>query len=438
MKFEDFKLKEPIYKAILKEGYEVPTPVQEQTINKIIEGNDILGCAQTGTGKTAAFALPLLHLLLDNPSKESIHSIKVLILTPTRELAIQIRDNFRTFGENTNIKTSVIFGGVNQHSQVEVLRKGIDVLVATPGRLLDLINQGHVRLENTKYLVLDEADTMLDMGFLQDVKKIVARVPKGHQTMLFSATMPKEIEKLSQEFLNNPTIVKVSIVSSAVDTITQNLYYIDKVNKVKLLIQLLNKEEVVSALVFTRTKHGANKLGELLDKAGINSGIIHGNKSQPARVSALKDFKEGKTKVLIATDIAARGIDINALSHVINYDMPEKAETYVHRIGRTGRAGVTGVSISFCDYDEKPTIKEIEKLIKQQINVIDDHDYPMTQLFKTEKKQGGRSSKPRSFGAPYEKKKSFNHQNKKSSYGNNSNSNGSYNKRTRGKTNFQK
>ncbi|MEG2505517.1 MAG: DEAD/DEAH box helicase [Bacilli bacterium] len=377
MKFEDFGLDEPIMRALLEEGYEKPTLIQEKAIPIIMSGQDLLGCAQTGTGKTAAFALPIIQGLMLNGKVEQSKKIKALILTPTRELAIQIRDVFRNFEKHTNLKCSVILGGVNQQSQVEVLKKGVDVLVATPGRLLDLINQKHVRLENLKYLVLDEADTMLDMGFIHDIKRILITIPANRQTLLFSATMPKAIEELSSDFLKSPKIVKVAPVSSTVDTIKQSLYYVDKSNKLKLLIDLMGKEEVQSALIFTRTKHGANKLGEALRSKNISCGVIHGNKSQSARVLALKQFKEGKLKALIATDIAARGIDIQELSHVFNYEMPNQAETYVHRIGRTGRAGFEGHAISFCNIDEKPIIKEIEALIKKPIPVITDHFYPM-------------------------------------------------------------
>ncbi|MEG2311240.1 MAG: DEAD/DEAH box helicase, partial [Bacilli bacterium] len=362
MEFKDFGLSAPIMQALIEEGYETPTLIQKQAIPIIMNNQDLLGCAQTGTGKTAAFALPLIQKILTNNKEKHI---KILVLSPTRELAIQIRDSFRTFAKYTDLKCSVILGGVNQKSQIEVLKKGIDILVATPGRLLDLIKQKHVKLDQLQYLVLDEADTMLDMGFIHDVKKIIAMAPIKRQTLLFSATMPQSIEELSTTFLNQPQIVKVTPVSSTVSKIKQTLYQIDKTNKPKLLITLLNKETVQSALIFTRTKHGANKLNDILISENIKSNVIHGNKSQSARVIALKQFKEKKIKVLIATDIAARGIDVRELSHVFNYDMPDQAETYVHRIGRTGRAGFEGQAISLANVDELAMVKEIEKLIKQ-------------------------------------------------------------------------
>ncbi|MEG1495390.1 MAG: DEAD/DEAH box helicase [Bacilli bacterium] len=393
MKFEDFGLLEPIMKAIIESGYTVPTPIQESAIPVILSGKDILGCARTGTGKTAAFALPIINRLLSDKETDKEVKIRVLIMTPTRELAIQIRDNFREFSKYTTLKCSVIFGGVNQQSQINVLKKGVDILVATPGRLLDLINQKYVKLGSVKYLVLDEADTMLDMGFLHDVKKIMNLVPTPRQTLLFSATFEPSIEELAATFMNKPEIIKVTPTSSTIDAIEQSLYYVDKNNKSNLLIDILKKEQIKSSLIFTRTKHGANKLGETLNKAGILCGIIHGNKSQGARVKALKDFKEGTTKVLIATDIAARGIDIQELSHVFNYEMPEKPETYVHRIGRTGRANSSGKAISFANYDEKVMVKDIESLIKMHIPVIENKDYPMVNLVLSPKKQDSRGKK---------------------------------------------
>lgn len=403
MNFKDFKLDETLLKAIDEMGYTIPTPIQEQAIPHILSGKDLLGCAQTGTGKTAAFALPLIQHLLNKPTTNfNPRPTRILILTPTRELAIQIRDNFREYGKYTNLKCSVIFGGVNQSSQVELLKKGVDVIVATPGRLLDLINQKYAKLGTVDTLVLDEADTMLDMGFLVDVKKIIAHVPATRQTLLFSATMPKEINALAETFLKNPVTVKVNIETPTIDAIKQRLYYVDKGNKSKLLMDILKKEDIKSVLVFTRTKHGANKLSETLKTAGIESGIIHGNKSQNARVAALTDFKSGKTRILVATDIAARGIDISELSHVINYEMPDKSETYVHRIGRTGRAGFDGTAISLVDFDEKSSLKDIEKLIKQDIKVVDSHNFPMMNLTLTPKasKQGGGRSRNTSSNKP--------------------------------------
>ncbi|MDD3048418.1 MAG: DEAD/DEAH box helicase [Bacilli bacterium] len=377
MTFKELGLAEPILKAILKEGYEEPSSIQEQAIPIILEGKDLLGCAQTGTGKTAAFALPLINNLINAPKKEGRREIQVLVLTPTRELAVQIRDNFRKFTVNTNLKCSVIFGGVNQRSQVEVLRTGVDILVATPGRLLDLIKQRHVKLHELKTLVLDEADTMLDMGFIFDVKQIIAKAPTERQTLLFSATTNKEVTVLAETLLNKHVTINVSPETMTVDKIKQSLYYIDKSNKLKLLTDILRKEDVKSALIFTRTKHGANKLSETLASSGISNDVIHGNKSQNARLFALNNFKNGKCNVLVATDIAARGIDVAELSHVINYEIPEKPEIYVHRIGRTGRAGFSGIALSFCANDEKRSIRDIEKLIKLNIPVVEDHDYPV-------------------------------------------------------------
>ncbi|MEG0909689.1 MAG: DEAD/DEAH box helicase [Bacilli bacterium] len=394
MKFKEIGLKEPILTTLEKEGFEIPTPIQEKAIPFILNGKDILGCAQTGTGKTAAFALPLIQKLHEEYKHEEIKTTKLLILTPTRELAMQIRNNIRTYTLGTKLKCSVIFGGVNQASQKEVLKKGVDILVATPGRLLDLSDQKCAKLNKVKYLVLDEADTMLDMGFIVDIKKIVARVSENRQTLLFSATMPTSIKSLAESFLKNPVIVKVDPVSSTVQKIDQEVYYVDRFNKTKLLIDILKNNVIKSVLIFSRTKHGANHLQEDLRKAKIEASIIHGNKSQAARVKALDDFKSGKTKILIATDIAARGLDINDLSHVINYDIPEQAETYVHRIGRTARAGKNGKAISLCSIDEKSDFDAIQKLIKLEVGKNEEHNFPMKIFVKTEKPKlnGGRRS----------------------------------------------
>jgi ATP-dependent RNA helicase RhlE len=390
MTFKDLKLDESILKAIEKSGYTKPTPIQEQAIPHILEGKDVLACARTGTGKTAAFALPLIQKLIKSANNQYDKKIKILVLKPTRELAIQIRDNFRAYSINMNLKVSVILGGVNQRSQVEVLRKGLDILVATPGRLLDLINQKHVNLNSLQVLVLDEADTMLDMGFIKDVKKIISYIPTKYQTLLFSATMPDEINKLAESLLKKHVTIKVDPISSTPNKINQLIYFVDKNNKSFLLLNLLKKEAMDSVLIFSRTKHGANKLSEILSKNKIYTEVIHGNKSQNARVAALKNFKNGKSKILIATDIAAHGIDINGLSHVINYDLPEVAENYVHRIGRTGRAGLEGTAISFCDINEKKYLKEIQKLIKQEIYVVENHDYPLTNFTLTPAKRNFR------------------------------------------------
>ena len=378
MNFNDFNLSELLLKAISDEGYTTPSPIQVEAIPPILEGRDLLGCAQTGTGKTAAFALPILENLLKNPSpKNTKRIIRALILTPTRELAMQIAESFKAYGRHTNIKCAVVFGGVSAKSQIEELRKGIDILVATPGRLNDLHNQNEVDVGDIHTFVLDEADRMLDMGFVHDVRKIITWLPKTRQTLFFSATMPNEITKLISEILKNPVKVEVTPVSSTVDIIEQSVYYVDKANKQKLLIHLLQNKAIVSALVFTRTKHGANKLVKDLDLAGVLAQAIHGNKSQGARQLALENFKTGKTRVLVATDIAARGIDIDELSHVFNYDLPNIPETYVHRIGRTGRAGLGGIAISFCNFDEKAFLDDIIKLIGKNIPVVPDHPFPM-------------------------------------------------------------
>ena len=380
MKFEELKIIEPILKALKDENYKEASKIQEEAIPPILLGKDLLGCAQTGTGKTAAFAIPTLQLLHNASKTAKKKKIQALILTPTRELAIQIYDNFESYGKNLNLKSAVIFGGVSQKPQEEVLRKGVDILIATPGRLNDLVNQKIIDLSEIEIFILDEADRMLDMGFINDVKKIIRYIPKKRQTLFFSATMPTEIKKLVSTLLVDPVVVEVTPVSSTVDKIEQSLYYVDKTNKKKLLISLLKTDEIKSALVFTRTKSDANRLVKYLEDAQIGAKAIHGNKSQNARQEALQNFKDKKIQVLIATDIAARGIDIDELSHVINYGLPNIPETYVHRIGRTGRAGQRGIAISFSDVDEIPYVKDIEKLIKKKIDVIEGHKYPMVNL----------------------------------------------------------
>jgi ATP-dependent RNA helicase RhlE len=365
-------------KAIEIEGYTIPTPVQEQSIPIILNRKDLLGCAQTGTGKTAAFALPLLQFLYEE--QESIPGprlIKALILTPTRELAIQIEESFKAYGKFTGLKHLVVFGGVPQYSQTQALQRGIDILIATPGRLLDLIQQGFVRLRNIQFFVLDEADRMLDMGFVHDVKKIIAQLPKKKQTLFFSATMPAEIQRLADSILINPERVEVTPVSSVAENVRQGLYFVDKKDKRSLLLHLLKGKSVSSALVFTRTKHGADKVTQDLKRAGVQAEAIHGNKSQQARQSALSKFKNRHIRVLVATDIAARGIDIEELSHVINFELPNIPETYIHRIGRTGRAGLSGIAISFCDREEKEYLRDIQKLIRKTIPVIEDNPFAM-------------------------------------------------------------
>lgn len=378
MRFEELSLAPPLLQAVAEEGYTTPSPIQEQAIPPVLAGRDLVGCAQTGTGKTAAFALPVLQRLLEQPLGLGKRPIRALVLTPTRELAIQIFENIEAYGRHTKLRTAVIFGGVSQNPQVEALARGVDVLVATPGRLNDLIGQGYVKLEQVQVFVLDEADRMLDMGFVHDVKKVIAKLPAKKQTLLFSATMPPEIQALVDSLLTKPVKVAVTPVSSTVDAIRQRLYFVDKANKRRLLAYLLKGPEIASALVFTRTKHGADRVVRDLGREGIRAMAIHGNKSQNARQAALKSFKDGTLRVLVATDIAARGIDVDELSHVINYDLPNVPETYVHRIGRTGRAGLDGDAISFCDFDEKAYVRDIEKLIKKPIPVVEDHPFPMT------------------------------------------------------------
>lgn len=376
MLFKELQLIEPILQALETAGYSTPTPIQQQAIPMVLEGRDLLGCAQTGTGKTAAFAIPILQLvtksmLHGNPTK----GIKALVLTPTRELAIQIDESFGDYGKNLRIKHQVVFGGVSQVPQVNALRNGVDILIATPGRLLDLMQQGYVRLQDIQFFVLDEADRMLDMGFINDVKKIVAKLPAQKQTLFFSATMPTEIEKLSATLLKNPAKVEVTPVSSTAEKITQAVYYVEKDHKRLLLLNLLKDAAIETALVFTRTKHGADKVVKDLSRNGITAEAIHGNKSQNARQRALSNFKNGSTRILVATDIAARGIDIDQLTHVFNYELPNVPETYVHRIGRTGRAGASGIAISFCDAEERAFLKDIQKLISIQLPVVVDHPY---------------------------------------------------------------
>jgi ATP-dependent RNA helicase RhlE len=378
MSFQDLNLIEPILRALKTEGYTTPTPIQAQSIPIILKQRDLLGCAQTGTGKTAAFSIPILQLLYqDKQQHKEQKSIKALVLTPTRELAIQIDESMKAYGRHTGLKHLVIFGGVSQNPQTEALRRGVDILVATPGRLIDLINQGYVHLNNLKILVLDEADRMLDMGFVHDVKRIIAKVPKQRQTLFFSATMPKEIQALADTILTRPERVEVAPVSSTADTIQQALYYVGKEDKRALLQHILKDKTIATALVFTRTKHGADKVVKDLSRAGITAEAIHGNKSQNARQRALTNFKNRTTRVLVATDIAARGIDIDDLTHVINYEIPNIPETYVHRIGRTGRAGASGIALSFCDEEEKDFLKDIHKLIAKNIPVEEEHPYPM-------------------------------------------------------------
>jgi ATP-dependent RNA helicase RhlE len=384
LSFQNLNLIEPLLRALDDEGYSTPTPIQEQAIPVILERKDLLGCAQTGTGKTAAFALPLLQLLCEdsagvneNTRHGGSRPIKALILTPTRELAIQIDESFAAYGRHTGIRHTVIFGGVPQNSQVQALQRGVDVLVATPGRLLDLCEQKLLRLDGIKYFVLDEADRMLDMGFINDVRRILTRLPQKKHSLFFSATMPPEIQKLAASILVNPSKVEVTPVSSTAETIQQSIYFVEKKDKRSLLLHILKSSAIPTALVFTRTKHGADKVAQGLTRAGIRAEAIHGNKSQNARQRALVNFKNRHTRILVATDIAARGIDIDDLTHVINFELPNVPETYVHRIGRTGRAGASGTALSFCDGEEREFLRDIQKLIARQIPVVEDHPHVM-------------------------------------------------------------
>jgi ATP-dependent RNA helicase RhlE len=381
MLFEELNLIQPLQTALSNEGYSIPTPIQSQAIPLILARRDLIGCAQTGTGKTAAFALPILQILsTERESRKSRRIIKSLILTPTRELALQISESFAAYGKYTGLKTVVVFGGVSQRAQTQKLKHGVDILIATPGRLLDLINQNYISLQTIKLFVLDEADRMLDMGFINDVKKIIAKLPAQRQTLLFSATMPSEIITLSNKILTNPVKIEVSPEQKTVEAVNQGVYFVTKADKKKLLIHILKNENIASALVFTRTKRGADMITRVLKDAKIHADSIHGNKSQQARQRALYNFKLNRTRVLVATDIAARGIDIEKLSHVFNYDIPEYAEAYIHRIGRTARAGLGGTALSFCDPEELTYLSAINRMIKQPISVIADHPYKMLEI----------------------------------------------------------
>lgn len=390
IRFEDLEIIAPILKALREEKYVEPTSIQEKAIPLIQNRKDVLGSAQTGTGKTAAFAIPILqHLYFDRQRNNSSRVIKALIITPTRELAIQIGESFTTYGKYTGIKNTVIFGGVNQGAQTDSLRRGIDVLVATPGRLLDLMDQGFIHLAQIEYFVLDEADRMLDMGFIHDIRKIIAKLPTKRQSLFFSATMPKNIVELSKKILKDPVKVQVSPVSSTAETIQQYLYYTNKSSKKDLLFHILKDQNIDQVLLFSRTKHGADKIARNLKKQKIKTAAIHGDKAQNQRQKVLSQFKAGEIRVLVATDIAARGIDIDKLKHVINYDIPNIAETYVHRIGRSGRAGEEGTAISLCEPEENAFIKDIEKLINQKINLVKENPFPQTEepMTESEKKE---------------------------------------------------
>ncbi len=377
MNFNDLGLTEPLLRALRDEGYQTPTPIQQQAIPIVLQGRDLMGCAQTGTGKTAAFSVPILQLLAGRTqaSQSGPRRIRSLILTPTRELALQISESIEAYGKYLPLRNLVIFGGVGQKPQTDALRRGVDILVATPGRLLDLMQQGFISLEHIELFVLDEADRMLDMGFVHDVRRVLAKLPQRRQSLFFSATMAPEIVKLASGILTNPSHVEVTPESTTAETVNQKVYFVEKQDKKDLLKYLLEDPAIATALVFTRTKHGANKLARDLDRAGIYAEAIHGNKSQTARVRALNAFKNQEIRVLVATDIAARGIDIDELSHVVNYELPNVPETYVHRIGRTGRAGATGSSISFCDSEERAYLKDIQQLIGQQVPVAGGHPY---------------------------------------------------------------
>jgi len=390
MTFEQLELIAPIQKALKHENYTAPTPIQAQAIPHLLRGRDILASAQTGTGKTAAFSIPILQMLAqDDTHQKGKRPIRSLILTPTRELALQIGESLSAYGRFTNVKSTVIFGGVNQQRQTEALRRGVDILVATPGRLLDLMDQGYISLEHIEYFVLDEADRMLDMGFIHDIRKVLAKLPANRQSLFFSATLPDTIVSLSRKILSDPVKVSVDPVSSTAETIQQFVYKTNKSSKNELLLHILQDEDLDQVLLFSRTKHGADRICRTLNKKRIRAAAIHGNKSQNQRQNALRDFKEGKVRVLVATDIASRGIDIDQLRYVVNFDIPNEPETYVHRIGRSGRAGEEGISISLCEPEENTYIRSIETLIDQKIEQVADHPFPQTErpMTATEKKE---------------------------------------------------
>ncbi len=377
MSFLDLHVIDPIFQALTIEGYSIPTPIQAQSIPVVLSGKDLLGCAQTGTGKTAAFAIPIIQKLhLTQVSQKGVRPVKALVLTPTRELAIQIGESFAAYGKNTHLKQAVIYGGVSQHTQTETLKKGVDILICTPGRLLDLLNQQYINLSHIDFFVLDEADRMLDMGFIHDIKKIISKLPLQRQSMFFSATMPPPIQKLANTILKNPVYVAVTPVSSTVEKVTQGVYLVEKAKKKSILIDLLKEKGEQAVLVFTRTKHGADRVAKDLNKQGIPAEAIHGNKSQNARQRALSNFKNKQIRVLVATDIAARGIDIEELPLVINYELPNEPETYVHRIGRTGRAGAHGTALSLCDAEEMGSLKQIQKLIGKTLPILGNYHLP--------------------------------------------------------------
>lgn len=371
--FNDLKLIDPLKKALAAQKYTEPTPIQAKAIPDVLKGHDLLGAAQTGTGKTAAFALPTLQRLYESKKPRNKKRTRCLALTPTRELAVQVAESFQRYGANLNFKFATVFGGVHQNPQVRALSNGVDVLIATPGRLMDLMKQGHIRLDEVEVLILDEADRMLDMGFVRDVRKIMSKLPEQRQTLFFSATMPKEVTRLADDILSNPKMVQVNPVSSTAELIDDHVMFVQRGAKRPLLAEVLSDESVKRAIVFTRTKHRANRLAQELNEKNMTAEAIHGNKSQNARQKALKAFSAGKVKILVATDIVARGIDVDGVSHVVNFELPNESESYVHRIGRTARAGTAGVAISFCDREESMYLHGIEKMLKRKINVIDDH-----------------------------------------------------------------
>jgi ATP-dependent RNA helicase RhlE len=426
MLFQELQLIDPILKALSEEGYTTPTPIQAQSIPLVLQRQDLLGCAQTGTGKTAAFSIPILQILSENKSTQRKRPIRCLIVTPTRELAIQIGESLHAYGKYTGLTSTVIFGGVNQSRQVTALHNGVDILVATPGRLIDLMNQGFISLSHIEIFVLDEADRMLDMGFIHDVKRLLIALPKRRQSLFFSATMPPEILRLAGTILENPSRVEVTPVSSTAETIKQFMYFVDRGNKNSLLVDVLQDPGIKTCLVFTRTKHVADKVVKMLAQHNIKAEAIHGNKSQNARQTALTNFKAQTTRILVATDIAARGIDVDNLEYVINYEIPNIPETYVHRIGRTGRAGANGTAFSFCDAEEKEYLKDIEKLISIKIPVIDNHAYPLMDHNPPKTVQGGRQQ--RGGGSPRPKSASSSGSSARGASGSPSKSNTSSNK----------
>jgi ATP-dependent RNA helicase RhlE len=380
LKFTELDLREPILRAVAEGGYEEMTPIQSQAIPYILNGHDLVGVAQTGTGKTAAFSLPIIQKLLKAEGKRTAKATRALILAPTRELAVQIADNINAYGKYLHLRTTLVYGGVSEKPQIKTMASGVDILIATPGRLLDLMNQGHINLKLAEFLVLDEADRMLDMGFIRDIKKIVQQLPKQRQTVMFSATMPASVESLVNTFLKDPVRVEVAPAATTAEKVTQHVLMVPKSRKRDLLEFVLKNEDLKRVLIFTRTKHGANKVSQNLEKLGISSGAIHGNKSQNARQKALNEFKSGIIRTLVATDVAARGIDVDDVTHVINFELPNEPESYVHRIGRTARAGASGVSLSFCDPEERAYLRDIEKITRQQIPMMEDHPYHLEGL----------------------------------------------------------